>query len=220
MKFDEFKIKQICDQYGITNYTIEDGLVNVDGSVRLNNKELTKLPVRFGKVTGHFDCGFNNLTSLKGSPHTVTKNFDCSENNLTSLKGSPKEILDDFNCGYNKLTSLEGGPNIVRGNFSCNDNNLTSLVGSPKEVHGGFMCSRNKNLISLKGAPELIEGKFYYNDTPIGSIYLSDYPGSITMFNAIFMDGVNMEKIEYWFSINNKPLTEDTLKNIRRYYEI
>lgn len=62
--FDFFKksdrkmdIKEICNMYNIVNWTLVDGLVNVDGSA-----------LKFGTVTGYFDCGYNRLTSLKGTP--------------------------------------------------------------------------------------------------------------------------------------------------------
>jgi hypothetical protein len=156
MKFNGSDINKICKRYGITNYTIDNGLVNVNGNVYLKGYVLYELPVRFGIVTG---------------------DFNCSNNNLTTLKGSPKEVHGDFWCNYNNLTSLEGAPDLIGGKFKC------------------------------------------YN-VKVNSIFQSDDPGLIPMFNAIFMDGVDLEKIEYWFGIRNKPLTEDILKNIRKYYEI
>jgi hypothetical protein len=176
--FNESKsdIDSICDQYGIENYTIDNGLVNVNGDVNLSGERLTKLPVRFGIVTG---------------------NFDCKGNGLTDLNGSPNIVHGDFYCMYNQLTTLEGSPNIVHGNFWCED---------------------NENLTSLKGAPDLIGGVFNCIGSPIYSIFQSYDPELIHMFNAIFMDGVDMEKIQYWFDINNKPLTDEILSNIKQYY--
>ena len=48
-------IDSICKKYGIENYTIKDGLVNVDGYVDLSFKKLTKLPLKFGEVSGDFN---------------------------------------------------------------------------------------------------------------------------------------------------------------------
>ncbi len=39
--------------------------------VDLYNKRLTKLPLKFNKINGYFDCGYNKLTSLEGSPIEV-----------------------------------------------------------------------------------------------------------------------------------------------------
>jgi hypothetical protein len=197
--FNESKsdIDSICNKYNIKNYTIVDGLVNVNGDVDLSYNNLHKLPVRFGIVNGHFNCSYNSLASINGSPHIV--------------KGS-------FNCDSNTLTTLEGSPNIVQGSFHCRINNLTDLIGSPNTVGGYFSCSRNRLLTSLEGTPDSIEGLFYCSDTPIGSIFQSDNPGLIEMFNAIFIDSVDLEKIEYWFSIIKQDLTEDKIKKIKKYY--
>jgi len=48
-------IDSICKQYNIKNYTINsDGSIDVDGNVSLSN--ITQLPLKFGKVTGSFNC--------------------------------------------------------------------------------------------------------------------------------------------------------------------
>jgi hypothetical protein len=124
-KFNE--IDSICRKLGIRNYTVNvDGTVDVNGDVSLSGwhpanikEKLTKIPLKFGKVTGYFSC---------------------SSNDLTSLEGSPTHVGDYFNCSANKLTSLEGGPREVGGAFYCQDNNLVTLDGAPKEIGGYFNC--------------------------------------------------------------------------------
>ena len=65
-------ISLICEKYGIENYTVNpDGSIDVYGSVDLYDCNITELPLRFNKVTGSFDCGNNNLTSLKGCPRWI-----------------------------------------------------------------------------------------------------------------------------------------------------
>ena len=55
-------IDSICKKFGIRNYTInEDSTVDVDWDVNLYDKGLTKLPLKFGKVSGYFDCQYNKL---------------------------------------------------------------------------------------------------------------------------------------------------------------
>ena len=98
-------ISLICEKYGIENYTINpDGSIDVNGDVNLCNFGLTELPLIFNKVTGSFDCGGNNLTSLKGCPRWVGGYFSCSMNNLTSLEFSPDYVGYFFTCEYNDLT--------------------------------------------------------------------------------------------------------------------
>ena len=135
--FEAFEdIDSICKRYNITNYTINsDGTVDVEGDVNLRQVlvdclfhddcfwGLTKLPLKFGKVTG---------------------DFDCSRNQLISLDGAPKEVGGDFDCSYNQLTTLEGGPSHVDGGFFyCNNNQLITLEGGPREVGGYFDCGDN-----------------------------------------------------------------------------
>ena len=148
-------IHSICRKYDIKNYTInEDGSIDVDGNVNLYDKKLIELPLKFGKVSGDFDCSENKLTSLSGSPREVGEYFYCYSNELLSLEGSPSEVGGDFSCYKNKLESLEGSPEKVGGNFGCNVNQLTSLEGAPREV-GYFYCSYN-NLTSLSGISKYI----------------------------------------------------------------
>ena len=98
-------ISLICKQYGIENYTVNpDGSIDVAGDVDLSDKGLTQLPLRFNKVTGSFDCGNNNLTSLKGCPVWVGVSFICYDNHLTSLEFSPDYVGSNFWCQYNQLT--------------------------------------------------------------------------------------------------------------------
>jgi hypothetical protein len=159
------QVAEICKKFGIRNWSIRDGLVDVDGHVYLSHRRLTKLPLKFGRVSGYFDCYNNKLTTLEGAPKEVSGYFSCSNNNLTTLEGSPKEVGGDFYCFYNNLTSLEGAPKEVGGDFSCWNNNLTTLEGAPKEVSGNFICSYNK-LTTLDHMPN-VRGDIYINDNPL-----------------------------------------------------
>jgi hypothetical protein len=141
-------------------YTInEDGSYDVEGDVNLFRKNLTKLPIKFGKVSGYFDCSDNKLTSLDGCPTMVGSYFDCSYNNLTNLEGSPEKVFYSFLCSNNKLINLEGSPIKVAGIYDCSMNKLTNLVGCADNIGVRFDCSNNK-LISLEGGPKKV-GKTY-----------------------------------------------------------
>ena len=122
--FESFKhIDSLCEKYGITNYTINNnGLVDVDGNVNLYNKNLDKLPINFG---------------------TVTRNFNCSYNQLRTLEGSPREVGGGFYCSYNQLTSLEGSPREVGSYFDCSDNQLRTLKGISERIDGDLILHLN-----------------------------------------------------------------------------
>jgi len=106
---NESNIHDVCREYGITNYTInDDGSIDVDGDVDLTSKSLTKRPLKFRNVSGHFCCYDNQLTTLRGAPQTVGGYFRCSYNQLKTLEGSPKSVGDSFYCSHNQLTSLDG----------------------------------------------------------------------------------------------------------------
>jgi len=145
-RFNESKedIDSICRKYSIVNYNInKDGLVDVEGDVDLYNKGLTKLPLKFGYVSGYFNCNNNQLTSLEGSPQSVGEDFYCISNQLTSLKGGPQSVGGYFECRRNKLTSLEGSPKSVGSEFYCSENELTSLEGCTENIAGSFNCDGN-----------------------------------------------------------------------------
>jgi hypothetical protein len=127
--FESFKdIKSICKKYGIENYTINsDGEVDVDGDVWFSRKGLTKLPLKFGRVSGNFKCVGNKLTTLEGSPERVGGTFDCCGNKLTTLEGAPREVGRDFYCDNNKLTTLEGEPREVGRGFYFFSNPIYTL---------------------------------------------------------------------------------------------
>jgi hypothetical protein len=138
--FESFEdIDSICKKYNIKNYTINpDGSVDVDGDVSLSNYRFVKLPLKFGRVSGYFDCSLNKLSTLEGSPREVDGDFLCYNNQLTTLEGAPREVGGNFYCQANRLTTLEGSPERVRGDFFCRSNQLTTLKGTPSYIGSYF----------------------------------------------------------------------------------
>jgi hypothetical protein len=143
--FENLKdIHDICKEYRIDNYTINDDLsIDVNGDVDLCDRGLNKLPIKFGNVSGDFYCDRNQLISLEGAPQLVSGGFYCHRNQLTSLEGAPQSVGGEFYCSDNRLTSLEGAPQSVGGDFYCYNNQLTSLEGAPQTVGGDFICRDN-----------------------------------------------------------------------------
>ena len=146
---------------GTWNANPQTGLVDIDGDFWLPRGNLTDFKgVRFGSVSGFFNCSDNSFTSLEGAPQSVGGGFNCSRNSLTSLKGAPQEVGRNFDCANNQLTSLEGGPERVgSGFYDCSRNSLTTLKGGPQEVGHWFNCSHN-SLTTLEGAPQEVGWNF------------------------------------------------------------
>jgi len=136
-----------------------NGELDVNGDVNISYKYLTEIPVKFGKVTGNFNCQGNNLTTLKNAPNWVGGSFDCCHNNLTSLEFAPSYVGGSFYCYKNNLTSLEFAPSEVGKNFSCYNNQITSLQGCPKKINGELDISYN-NLENLRYVPIYIGDDF------------------------------------------------------------
>ena len=121
MIINEQEIHEICKKHNIKNYTINsDGSIDVDGDVLLYNRGLSKTPIKFNKVSGYFNCSWEDLTTLEGSPKEVGGDFYCSYNKLKTLKHSPLIIGGLFYCVDNPLESLEG-LNIPISKLHCNN---------------------------------------------------------------------------------------------------
>ena len=121
-------IHDICKLYDITNYTVnDDGSIDVNGNVNLDNIRLTELPLLFNKVSGDFWCGNNQLTTLKGCPRWVGGWFHCYNNQLTSLEFSPDYVGGGFSCKYNELTDNYCDTEIG-GNFCTTLNQYGMII--------------------------------------------------------------------------------------------
>lgn len=212
----KFRIKKWLDDHEITNYKINDDLtVDVSGNVKLTGRNLISLPIQFGIVAGNFDCGNNQLTSLKGCPKKIVGFFNCINNQLTSLlhgpgkvgrgyfchnnqitslEHSPANIDGKFSCASNKLTSLEGGP-ISSGSYYCSNNSLKTLRGSPRQIDGYFDCATNE-LTSLTQGPEYVSIDYICRDNPI-----KDMVGFHTKFerNFIHVGELKIKELEDFY---------------------
>jgi hypothetical protein len=213
-------IEEICEKYGIKNYTInDDGSIDVNQKVSLSYYGLTELPLKFGVVTGTFYCSDNKLTSLKGSPKWVGGDFRCDENLLTSLEFAPEYVGDTFICLHNNLTNLKFSPKEVRGGFNCVANELTTLEGCPEEVGGLFYCNYN-NITSLEFAPKSFQSIFQCSDNPIASISTKmdkDFIRAFNTFKAIKDGVVNLKRLRYVMEMFDKPID---IEKIEKYYTI
>lgn len=163
-KIDKYKLYKI-DKSKITEN--EDGSIDYDGDIDMNNKDLKEIPFNFNRVNGHFNVSSNKLTSLKGSPKYIKTSFFCHKNNLTSLEGCPDKVKS-FLCYENELTSLKYGPSVVGRDYDCSNNKLTSTEYVPKYIKGDFIAVSNK-LTTLKG-PDKIDGLCALNENQLTSL--------------------------------------------------
>jgi len=174
--FENFEdIHEICKKYRIKNYTINnDGSIDVYGDVMLKGYSLVEIPINFHHVSGYFDCEYNNLTTLKGSPKSVGGNFYCDWNYLTKLEGGPQSVGGSFWCEYNYITSFEGSPNHVGDNFHCVSNpieNIWKLFQDYSKVEllndldpirdGDILMDRFNTFLSMIGEDEVLSVKGY-----------------------------------------------------------
>ena len=89
---------------GRWRFNAQTGLVDVQGDFHCYQQGLDSFKgVRFGHVSGGFNCYGNKLTSLEGSPQSVGGDFYCYRNNLTSLKGFPMEIKGEIDLDPNPI---------------------------------------------------------------------------------------------------------------------
>jgi hypothetical protein len=229
--FDQTKIDKICKKYGIENYTINpDGSIDVDGDVDLTEWNLTKLPLKFNKVSGSFLCYDNYLTSLDGCPKEVVGNFYCSKNNLTSLDGCPSYIGGGFDLYGNNIKSLVGCPREIGGFFNCQQNGLTNLEGCPREIGGFFGCSDNY-LTSLVGSPKYATS-VYCNNNELTTLegcpntgYIDCDGNPICSITSLFRStGAYLEYQETYNFVRKdckivRHLLEEALKDYNEYYK-
>ena len=142
---------EICKQYNITNYTInDDGTIDVDGDIYLYNKELTELPLTFNKVLGSFNCGMNKLTSLKGCPRWIKENLSCHSNRLTSLEFAPDYVGVDFYCNWNNIQDIY-----------C-ETEIGGFIHS--EVENDFLIKDNFKIINYKEYQKMYKRKKILNE--------------------------------------------------------
>jgi len=214
------EIDKVCREFNIRDYTInEDGTVDVHHDISNHYHGLEELPLNFGVVDGNFSCHNNELTTLKGSPHTVHGDFICSYNNLTSLEGGPKIVGGGYACKENYITNLIGSPEKVGRGFECSDNYLTSLEGCCEDIKGALIIKYTK-VKNLDGFNSKIGLKMITYGSPIGSIFNNvdqDFLKAFKVYKVIKDDQVNLKRLKYVMGIFDMPID---LKEIQYHYKI
>jgi hypothetical protein len=117
----------------VSNITIDsEGRLDVVGNVTLLKRDVNKLPLKFGKITGTFTASRGELTTLENSPYHVTGSFNVTVNKLTTLEGGPVHVGDVYEVTGNPLVNLNGLAthigDAVSFNYSPNLPLLRTLV--------------------------------------------------------------------------------------------
>lgn len=165
---DHDEIRAILTQMRATDeYEIEaDGTVNFPNGVFLGRwlreSGVTRLPIKFGRVGGHFSLNDSfifderiKLTTLEGCPHTCIS-FTANYVKVTSLEGGPERVL-----GIYDITGCEGITSLVSGQIQCEE--LLCTGTSIKDFTGllegvvSIECKYTPSLISTKGIPSTVE---------------------------------------------------------------
>lgn len=123
--------------------------IDIIGSIRIDDSRISKFPVKFGKISGDFDCSYNSsLRTLEYGPSYVGGNFNCSNcQRLESLEYAPYYVGKDFICTYcNSLRSLRGLPKQIEGKTIIeNCRNLRDMNESRRYEYyeGGYSNENN-----------------------------------------------------------------------------
>lgn len=158
----------------IIDFTIDEKtlIVNVNEPVDLSLRNITSLPVRFGKVNGPFKINNNPLITLEGCPNTVCS-FDCSNTKITTFIGGPIKLGSAPKFGHyvaNNLTciyDLAGLPREVTSLSLMGAVNLESYDHIPSKIHGDLTIIDNEELNIYDIDPLYVGGRIIMSDTHI-----------------------------------------------------
>ena len=122
------EIREWLNEMEIKNFYINKNLtIDVDDNVNISGEKLKKIPVKFNNVNGCFDCGNNELISLKGCPAIIKDYFSFINNKIKTLAYCPEEIGGNLYANGNKITSLMGCPEKIKGDSYFHRNRLKTL---------------------------------------------------------------------------------------------
>lgn len=200
----EAAIRNWLTQHGVENFTIDPatGVVDVDGNVIMDIDHVTKLPVKFGTVTGNFDIGGSNINTLEGCPHTVGKSFNCSHTDITSFDHAPQQVGRGFIAGQlDKLTTLRGLPRIVPGVLDLsgrtkiqNLEGISEKIGSLILPEGKFSCHNIHKMVKY------IRSHLVFQDLTsthwLGILFIDGLKDGISISRG---DSVSVSKVEKTF---------------------
>ena len=118
---EDDEIIQLCEQYGIKNYSINlDGSIDVNGDVIMRGIGITEIPIKFNKVKGDFVISQNKIKFLDNSPVWVGGHFHAHFVCLESLYHGPKYVGGEFSLMQTYLTNLKYVPDCQKFSMRTN----------------------------------------------------------------------------------------------------
>lgn len=110
-------------------------------SVFLSHKNLTQIPLNFKKVTGHFYCDNNQLTSLQGCPKVLGGSLYSNNNQIWTFQGVGL-INRSFYCENNPIEIIWNFFKLDKSKWKSHMrfidvvNTYETLFPSPKIIDG------------------------------------------------------------------------------------
>lgn len=174
-------IKNTLKDWDIQYYKIgENNIIDVNQNVDISRKDIMRLPFKFGKINGDFNCSFNYLKDLRNSPDEVTGSFNCTGNILKNLEYGPKYVGNEYICRFNNLINLNGYPEYVGKIFNCSFNHINNLKYLPNELTVDEFNVSHNNLRFLSDSPKIVKN---FNCSYNNIITLIDGPFNV---NGVF----------------------------------
>ncbi len=145
-------IERFVTKLGVKQFTVNGDLsVDVDGDVSVTTEAYTRIPCKFGKVSGNFVWAGGKLRSLENAPDEVGGEFDVHANQITSLQGFPSTVGGDVSLSGNQLTTWEGLPSTINGDLYVHGNPASDMVEHlPAEIKGSLTIGSSQPW-SLRG---------------------------------------------------------------------
>jgi len=143
-----------------------DGTINVNGDVDAVQgfpEYGGQIPVKFGKVTGHFNAAFTSLKTLMNCPGEVGGDLNVSKNSLSDFQGAPRVVGGKLIATgmHAKLTSLDGLPSSI-GHGVKTAGPVVELDVHPDlgllRLITANLGGTGANKVQLSGPPDLIKG--------------------------------------------------------------
>lgn len=120
-------------------------------SSEITDFSLKEFPIKFNVVNGDFNFAKTKLRNLRLGPKRVTGDFECSYNYLTSLEGSPEYVGGNYSVRsighlYSSeycIRTLEGCPKHVGGYIDFSGYGVYTFEFFPDYLGGDIICKDN-----------------------------------------------------------------------------